>query len=101
MLVSRWGDFLNINKKAKIKYTLVGVNPDGSKFRPSAWAEMLVCQSRSQRKIYDGHLVIYTKGGIRGIKFDDLLHESCPITFERLISFARINKLVLEKEDLS
>lgn len=98
--MSRWKDYLNIKKKPKVRYNLIGRNPDGSKFRPSAWTEMLVCLSPEQIKIYDGHLMIYSRNRIKGIIFDDLLYETCPITFERLISFAKINKLVIEKEDL-
>ncbi len=100
LFVSRWDDYLNIKKEAKTRYTLIGKNLDGTKFRPSAWTEMLVCLSKSQLIIYDDHLKIFTKNGVRGIMFDDLLLENCPNTFERLISFAKINKLQLTEEEL-
>ena len=85
---------------AHVKYNLVGINVDGSKFRPSAWPEMLVDMSAGQIEVYGCHLKIYIKDGVKGIMFDEILMDLCPITFERLISFAKINKLALTKECL-
>lgn len=80
------------------RYTISGITQDGQKFRPSDWTERLVCIQKEQLIKYNGHLKISKINGIKSIVFDDSLEQTCPITYERLMSFAKTNHLVMNEE---
>jgi hypothetical protein len=87
-------------KKPKTKYTIIGLNEDGSKFRPSDWTERLVCQTPKQIRKYSGNLKISRRDNIKSIVFNDALKVACESTYNRLMSFAKINKLEIREEDI-
>lgn len=81
-----------------IQYTISGMTQDGQKFRPSDWTERLVCTQPEQLKRYSGHLKIQRVNGVKSIVFDDQLKYACAFTFERLVSFAKTNHLLMTEE---
>lgn len=81
-----------------IQYTISGMTQDGQKFRPSDWTERLVCTQPEQLKRYSGHLKIQRVNGVKSIVFDDQLKYACAFTFERLVSFAQTNHLLMTEE---
>jgi hypothetical protein len=90
-----------INKPiAKVSYTVLGISPAGCKFRPSDWTERLICLHSKQLKKYDGHLKIRNESGIKSIVFDDLLEDACPVTYNRILDFAKINSLTIIKKTI-
>ena len=80
------------------RYTISGVTKNGQKFRPSDWTERLVCIQKEQLVKYSGHLKVKKIDGIKSIVFDSQLENTCPFTFERLLSFAKINHLAISEE---
>jgi len=80
------------------RYTISGITEDGQKFRPSDWTERLVCIQPEQLKRYNGHLKIRRIDGIKSIVFDDQLEYACSFTYERILSFAKTNHLMITKE---
>jgi len=83
-----------------IRYTLSGITQDGQKFRPSDWTERLVCIQKEQLIKYNGHLKISKIDDIKSIVFDNSLENTCPITYERIMSFAKTNHLVMNQETI-
>lgn len=81
-----------------IRYTISGITQNGQKFRPSDWTERLVCIRKEQLAKYNGHLKIKKIDGIKSIVFDSQLEEACAFTYERLLSFSKINNLVITEE---
>ncbi len=79
-----------------IRHKVSGVTPDGQKFRPSDWTERLVCIQPEQLKRYNGHLKVGRDNGIKYVEFDDELKYACPVTYERILSFAKINHLQVD-----
>jgi len=82
----------------KIIHTILGITQDGQKFRPSDWTERLVCIQPKQLKRYNGHLKIRKIDGIKSIVFDDQLKYACAFTYDRILSFAKINHLMISEE---
>ena len=80
------------------RYTIFGITQDGEKFRPSDWTERLVCTQKEQLIKYANHLKISRIDGVKSIVFDDKLEQACPVTYERLLSFAKINHLPITQE---
>jgi len=80
------------------RYTVSGITKDGQKFRPSDWTERLVCIQPEQLKRYNGHLKISKIDGIKSIVFDEQLEYACSFTYERILSFAKTNHLVITEE---
>ena len=87
-------------EKPSTRYTITGINADGVKFRPSDWTERLVCTQPHQIKKYNGQLKISRRNNARSIIFTDKLNTFCPITFERIIAFAKINNLPVSTESI-
>lgn len=83
------------------RYTISGVTQNGQKFRPSDWTERLVCIQKEKLIKYNGHLKVKKIDGIKSIVFDSQLENTCPFTFERLLSFAKINHLVVTIEEIN
>jgi len=90
----------NQEDEPKKRYTIIGLNEDGSKFRPSDWTERLVCQTPKQLEKYSGHLKISRRNDIKSIVFNDALKIACESTYNRLMSFAKINRLEIREEDI-
>ncbi|HIC41109.1 MAG TPA: DUF3579 domain-containing protein [Piscirickettsiaceae bacterium] len=82
----------------KIIHTVSGITQDGQKFRPSDWTERLVCIQKEHLKRYNGHLKIRKIDGIKSIVFDDQLKYACSFTYNRILSFAKINHLTITEE---
>ncbi|HIM58674.1 MAG TPA: DUF3579 domain-containing protein [Gammaproteobacteria bacterium] len=80
------------------RYTVSGTTADGQKFRPSDWTERLVCFQPAQLKRYNGHLKISKIDGIKSIVFDEQLEYACSFTYERILSFAKTNHLIVTEE---
>lgn len=87
-----------MNNKETIQYTISGITKDGEKFRPSDWTERLVCVHPEQLRRYNGHLKIKRVEGIKSIVFNEDLKNECEFTYERLMSFAKINDLNITKD---
>ena len=82
------------------RYTILGVTQNGEKFRPSDWAERLVCTHPQDFKRFNGHLKIRRIDGIKAVVFDDELRYICADTYEHFLTFARINHLQTSREEI-
>ena len=80
------------------RYTIVGMTEDGVRFRPSDWAERLICTHPKDFQRYNGHLKMSRTDGVKAVIFDDELRFICPLTYDHLMDFARINKLQTTQE---
>ena len=65
--------------------TIRGYTTDGSKFRPSQWASMLVGESNASASLF-------VSEGATGIKVSKTSDD-----YERVISFAKSNQLTVEE----
>lgn len=80
---------------------LKGITPDGSKFRPSDWAERLcgnLCTFRNRRMYYSPLLRPAVIDGIKCVIIDGRLKEEHANLLDDVINFAKNNKLRTEKE---
>lgn len=89
-------------KKSKI--IIEGVTKEGTKFRPSDWAERMsgnLATFRNNRILYSPLLQpkVNTEG-YKCVVLDPALKESNPTLYNAILSFARKNKLSICKEPI-
>jgi len=80
---------------------LKGITPEGSKFRPSDWAERLcgnLCTFRNRRMYYSPMLRPAVIDGIKCVIVDSKLEQAHPAILQDVIHFADKNNLQTEKE---
>jgi hypothetical protein len=80
------------------QYTIYGITNKGDKFRPSAWAEMLVYDLVP---ISDTGVVISTRNKTKHIIFCESLKDLFPSKFNHYLIFAKANNLkitIIDKE---
>jgi len=80
---------------------LKGITPEGSKFRPSDWAERLcgnLCTFRNRRMYYSPLLRPAVIDGIKCVIVDSKLHLEHSEILKDVIRFAHKNNLQTEKE---
>ena len=81
-----------------------GVTEGGRKFRPSAWAEMLIegvglAHFGPDHKIhYSPHIEPATINGNAAILIDERLEQEHPEAFTEIMRFARENNLQIRRE---
>jgi len=80
---------------------LKGITPEGSKFRPSDWAERLcgnLCTFRNRRMYYSPMLRPAVIDGIKCVIVDSKLNSEHSEILKDVIQFAHKNNLQTEKE---
>jgi len=80
---------------------LKGITHEGSKFRPSDWAERLcgnLCTFRNRRMYYSPLLRPAVIDGIKCVIVDSKLHDEHAEILQDVIRFAHKNDLQTEKE---
>ena len=80
---------------------LVGLKPDGSKFRPSDWAERMcgaLSTFRNRRIYYSPLLRPAVREGIKCVIVDSDLVIKEPAMYEQVMQFASKNGLKIEDE---
>jgi hypothetical protein len=89
----------NTQHKHKV---LIGLRPDGSKFRPSDWAERMcgtLSTFRNRRIYYSPLLRPAVRDGIKCVIVDSGLVDQHPEIHQQVIQFAETNGLqVLDEE---
>lgn len=89
----------NTQHKHKV---LIGLRPDGSKFRPSDWAERMcgtLSTFRNRRIYYSPLLRPAVRDGIKCVIVDSDLSEKHPEISEQVLQFAALNQLQVVDED--
>ena len=100
--------FLNLNENiepmSQVDFTrmiLKGVTEEGTKFRPSDWAERLcgnLCTFRNRRMYYSPLLRPAVIDGIKCVIIDAKLSDEHVNLLNDVLHFAQMNKLQTEKE---
>jgi hypothetical protein len=84
------------------KLVIEGITTDGTKFRPSDWAER-ICGNMStfkNRRIYYSPLLMPTvRDGNKCLIVEKALEESNPSLYKYILGFAKKNKLKICSED--
>ena len=81
---------------------LVGLRPDGSKFRPSDWSERMcgaLSTFRNRRIYYSPLLRPAVRDGIKCVIVDNDLVEKEPAMYEQVMQFAQKNGLQIQDEE--
>ncbi len=89
----------NTQHKHKV---LIGLKPDGSKFRPSDWAERMcgtLSTFRNRRIYYSPLLRPAVREGIKCVIVDSQLGEKHPEINTQVMEFASLNQLQVVDED--
>lgn len=77
-----------------------GITEDGTKFRPSDWAERMcgsLTQFRNRRIHYDPRLrPIRNQAGIKCIALDPALQDEHPKLYQSVLEFAQKNRLRIQ-----
>src|SRR5690554_5146048 len=83
------------------KVIIRGLTQDGSKFRPSDWAERLCGAVASygpgRRIIFHPHVRMASLDGVKCVVVDAVLEETNEMLFDFLMDFARDNGLQTER----
>ncbi|GAB4299684.1 MAG: DUF3579 domain-containing protein [Methylophaga sp.] len=83
------------------KVIIRGLTQDGSKFRPSDWAERLCGAVASygpgRRIIFHPHVRMASLDGVKCVVVDAVLEETDEMLFDFLMDFARDNGLQTER----
>ncbi|AFJ01644.1 Protein of unknown function (DUF3579) [Methylophaga frappieri] len=83
------------------KVLIKGLTEDGSKFRPSDWAERLCGAVASygpgRRIIFHPHVRMANLEGVKCVVIDALLEQKDEMLFEFLLDFAKENQLQTER----
>lgn len=82
------------------KYVIIqGLTRDGSRFRPSDWAErlcgLLATMDRRQRVVYSPMLVPFSYDGVKSVAVDLALEQQNQALFNQIMRFADSNQLQL------
>lgn len=80
---------------------LIGLRPDGSKFRPSDWAERMcgtLSTFRNRRIYYSPMLRPAVRDGIKCVIVDSKLSDKHPEIFQQVMDFAKLNQLQMADE---
>jgi len=80
---------------------LKGITPEGSKFRPSDWAERLcgnLCTFRNRRMYYSPLLRPAVIDGVKCVIVDSRLNDSHASLLSDVLQFAKKNNLQTAKE---
>jgi hypothetical protein len=80
---------------------LIGLRPDGSKFRPSDWAERMcgtLSTFRNRRIYYSPMLRPAVRDGIKCVIVDSKLIDKNPEIFQQVMDFAKLNQLRIDDE---
>ena len=89
-------------KETQHKQTvLVGLKPDGSKFRPSDWAERMcgaLSTFRNRRIYYSPMLRPAVRDGIKCVIVDSDLMQKEPAMYQQVMEFANKNGLQIQDE---
>ena len=89
-------------KTAQLQYkVLIGLRPDGSKFRPSDWAERMcgtLSTFRNRRIYYSPLLRPAVRDGIKCVIVNSQLSEKHPEIFQQVMDFAKLNELQMADE---
>ena len=89
----------NTQHKHKV---LIGLRPDGSKFRPSDWAERMcgtLSTFRNRRIYYSPLLRPAVRDGIKCVIVDSDLSIKHPEINDQVMQFASLNQLQVVDED--
>lgn len=81
---------------------LIGLRPDGSKFRPSDWAERMcgtLCTFRNRRIYYSPLLRPAVRDGIKCVIVDSHLIAEHPEVHKQVFEFAENNALQVVDEE--
>ena len=81
---------------------LIGLRPDGSKFRPSDWAERMcgtLSTFRNRRIYYSPLLRPAVRDGIKCVIIKTTLSEQHPEIYDQVMEFANLNQLQVLDED--
>lgn len=91
---------LNVQRPSII-IVIYGVTDDGSKFRPSSWAEMLI-EGVGLTRFGEDHRIRYAEhikpaliNGNTGIIMNYILKYEKPVAFSEILRFAKDNKLLI------
>ncbi len=91
------------DKKPKEKIVIEGVTEEGSRFRPSDWAERMsgTLATFKNRRIHYSPMLQPTvnKDGFKCVQIDPSLKESNPELYQSIIKFAKTNNLKLNIDD--
>ncbi|MCO7225299.1 DUF3579 domain-containing protein [Pleionea sp. CnH1-48] len=84
------------------KLTIIGLNEEGQKFRPSDWAERLcgsLCTFRNRRMYYSPLLRPAVIDGVKCVVVDHRLQQEQEEMFTYVMGFVHENKLQSRIED--
>jgi hypothetical protein len=82
---------------------ILGITANGTKFRPSDWAERLYHAAATygpdRRAVFPPFMKLVMREGAKCIEVDRRMEDSNALLFDFLIGFARDNDLCLVDED--
>lgn len=89
-----------MNSTTKHQFIILGIDPNGKKFRPSDWAERMcgaLSTFRNRRIYYSPLLRPAVIDGVKAVVVDRSLQERHPKIYQEILGFATKNSLTVDE----